>query len=84
MPAERVRWLGRESLEIPVRQDVSVLLNWTARIDWTGGIEENVGVSSKGVPEKAHKQVAGVFNGLRRKKGILKAVEGVMQVLQET
>jgi hypothetical protein len=84
MPAERVRWLGREVLELPVRQDVSVLLNWTARLDWAGGIEENVGVLSKGVPEKAHKQVAGVFNGLRRKKGILKAVEGVMQVLQET
>jgi hypothetical protein len=84
MPAERVRWLGRESLELPVRKEVSVLLCWTAAIDWTGGIEESVGVSCKGVPEKAHKKVTGVFNGLRRKQGILKAVDGVMKVLQET
>lgn len=81
-PAELMRWLGKETLELRVSHEIFILLSWTTEIDWTGGIEENVGISCKGVPEKAHKRVAGVFNGLRKKRGILKAIEGVMQTLR--
>ena len=80
-PEELVKWLGRETIKMPVSDDVSIVLTWTARLDWTGGVVESIGISCKGVPVKAHKMVADVFDGLRRRKGIIRAVEGVMKVL---
>ena len=80
-PEELVKCLGRENIKISVSEDISIVLTWTARLDWTGGVAESIGISCKGVPAKAHKMVADVFDGLRRRKGIVRAVEGVMKVL---
>lgn len=82
-PEELVRWLGRQSIEISVDEGAVVVLSWTAQLDWTGGVGEYIGISCRGVPAKAHQMVAGVFDGLRRRKGIIRAVEGVMKVLQD-
>ena len=83
-PEELMRWLGRDSIEIEVIDGMSVLLGWTAQLDWTGGVEEAIGIACKGIPGKAHRKVAGVFEGLRRKHGVLKAVEGVLRLLRES
>lgn len=80
-PEELVKWLGRHSIEIPVREGVAIMLSWTARLDWTGGVEESIGISCKGVPAKAHKMVVEVFDGRRKRKGLIRAVEGVMKLL---
>lgn len=82
-PEELMKWLGRHSIEIPVSGGVSIVLCWTVHLSWTGGVEELIGISCKGVPAKGHKMIAEVFDGRRRRKGIIKAVEGVMKLLQD-
>ena len=82
-PEELVKWLGRPSVEIQVADGVSILLSWTVQLDWTGNVEKSLGIACKGVPEMAHQMVPGIFERLRKRKGIIKAVEGVMKVLQE-
>jgi hypothetical protein len=83
-PEELMKWLGRRSIEIPVTEGVSILLCWTAHLSWTGGVKESIGISCKGVPAKAHKMVLEVFDGRRRRKGIIKAIEGVMKLLLDS
>jgi hypothetical protein len=82
-PEELMKWLGRHSIEVSVSEGVVIALCWTAQLDWTGGVQERIGISCKGVPVKAHKMVMEVFDGRRKRKGILRAVEGVVKLLQD-
>lgn len=58
-----------------------VMLLWNLLLDWTGEVEETVGVAVAGIGRTGEQSVKDVFGKFYNRDGVLQAVEGVLGVL---
>jgi hypothetical protein len=66
----------------PQKQNITkVMLLWDLLLDWTGEVDEIVGVAAAGMRGTGEQGVKEVFGKIYKRDGVLKAMEGVLGVL---
>jgi hypothetical protein len=76
------RVMGSRKGTEPQKQNITkVMLLWDLLLDWTGEVDEIVGVAAAGMRGTGEQGVKEVFGKIYKRDGVLKAMEGVLGVL---